>query len=89
MSAIGPKQRLLPALIWSRLGAKQTPLQVARMKRLTRSGDREASVISTMCVRASGVRKLALAIKMHRASKHRGVLCTSGRLQNSDLTGHR
>ena len=33
--AIGPEQRLLPAPTWSRLGAKQTPLEVAQMTRLT------------------------------------------------------
>jgi hypothetical protein len=31
----GPERRLLPAPTWSRLGAKQTPLEVARMTRLT------------------------------------------------------
>jgi hypothetical protein len=35
--AIGPERRLLPAPTWSRLGAKQTPLEVARMTRLTHS----------------------------------------------------
>jgi hypothetical protein len=34
---IGPEQRLLPAPAWSRLGAKQTPLEVARMTLMTHS----------------------------------------------------
>ena len=40
MSAHGPERRLLPAPTWSRLGAKQTPLEVARMTRLTQSDHR-------------------------------------------------
>jgi hypothetical protein len=35
MSLTGPERRLLPAPTWSQLGAKQTPLEVARMTRLT------------------------------------------------------
>jgi hypothetical protein len=38
MAAPGPERRLLPAPTWSRLGATQTPLEVARMTRLTHSG---------------------------------------------------
>jgi hypothetical protein len=34
-SPSGPERRSLPAPTWSRLGAKQTPLEVARMTRLT------------------------------------------------------
>jgi hypothetical protein len=34
-SAVGPERRLLPAPTWSRLGVKQTPLEVARMTRVT------------------------------------------------------
>jgi len=37
MSPFGPERRLLPAPTWSRLRAKQTPLEVARMTRLTHS----------------------------------------------------
>jgi hypothetical protein len=38
VSLIGPERRLLLALTWSRLGLKQTRLEVARMMRLTQSG---------------------------------------------------
>jgi hypothetical protein len=34
-AVVGPERRLLPAPTRSRLGAKQTPLEVARMTRLT------------------------------------------------------
>jgi hypothetical protein len=37
-AVVGPERRLLPAPTWSRLGAKQTPLEVARMTRLTKAG---------------------------------------------------
>ena len=43
-SAPGPERRLLPALTWSRLGAKQTPLEVARMTRLTQSAASPPSI---------------------------------------------
>ena len=40
----GPERRLLPAPTWSRLGAKQTQLEVARMTRMTQSNTLRPSI---------------------------------------------